>query len=148
MFALPSRLPAPPDSDTVHRMEIIFELLFSFFGEFLLQVLFEVLAELGLHSMREPFRRPPNPWLAALGYAIFGAIAGALSLLVFPTLFVHAHGLQVLNVALTPLAAGLAMMALGAWRQRRDQDLIRIDKFAYGYLFALAMALVRFQLGG
>lgn len=128
-------------------MEIIFEVLFSFIGEILLQVLLEGLAELGLHSMRETWQRPPNPWLSAIGYALFGTIAGGLSLLVFPQLFVHSHAFQLMNVVLTPVAAGLAMMALGAWRRRRDQETIRLDKFAYGYLFALAMALVRFNFG-
>jgi hypothetical protein len=128
-------------------MEIIFEFIFSFLGEFLLQVLAEALAELGLHSMRETWRRPPNPWLAALGYALFGTIAGALSLLIIPKLFVHTPTLQLANVILTPLLAGGVMMALGAWRRRRDQDTIRLDKFAYGYLFALCMAMVRFHFG-
>jgi hypothetical protein len=64
-----------------------------------------------------------------------------------PALLVHSHTLQLMNVVLTPVAAGLAMMAMGAWRRRRDQELIRLDKFAYGYLFALAMALVRFNFG-
>lgn len=129
-------------------MEIIFEVLFSFIGEFVLQVVLEALAELGLHSLRETWRRPPNPWMAAIGYALFGTIAGGVSLLVLPNLLVHSHSLQLLNVALTPVAAGLAMMAMGAWRRRRDQEMIRLDKFAYGYLFALAMALVRFNFGG
>jgi multisubunit Na+/H+ antiporter MnhG subunit len=128
-------------------MEIIFEILFSFVGEFIVQVVLEVLAEIGLHSMRETWRRPPNPWFAAIGYALFGAIAGGLSLLFLPNLLVHSHTLQLVNVILTPFAAGLAMMALGAWRRRRDQETIRLDKFAYGYLFALAMALVRFNFG-
>lgn len=128
-------------------MEIIFEVIFSFVGELLVQVVLEVLAELGLHSMRETWRRPPNPWMAAIGYALFGTIAGGLSLLVLPNLLVHSHNLQLLNVALTPVAAGLAMMAMGAWRRRRDEEIIRLDKFAYGYLFALAMALVRFNFG-
>jgi hypothetical protein len=39
------------------------------------------------------------------------------------------------------------MALLGAWRARRGQDLIRLDRFAYGYLFALAMAAMRFALG-
>lgn len=128
-------------------MEIIFEILFSFVGEFVVQVVLEVLAEIGLHSMRETWRRPPNPWLAAVGYALFGTIAGGLSLLFLPNLLVHSHTLQLVNVILTPIAAGLAMMAMGAWRRRRDQETIRLDKFAYGYLFALAMALVRFNFG-
>jgi multisubunit Na+/H+ antiporter MnhG subunit len=128
-------------------MEIIFEILFSFIGEFVLQILMEALAEIGLHSMRETWRRPPNPWFAAIGYALFGAIAGGLSLLFLPKLLVHSHTLQLANVILTPIAAGLAMMAMGAWRRRRDQEIIRLDKFAYGFLFALAMALVRFHFG-
>ena len=45
----------------------------------------------------------------------------------------------------TLLLAGLAMAALGAWRSRRGQATLRIDRFSYGYLFALSMALVRSQ---
>jgi len=36
------------------------------------------------------------------------------------------------------------MAILGAWRARRGQQVLRIDRFAYGYLFALSIALVRF----
>ena len=128
-------------------MEIIFELLFQFLGEVFLQIVVEALAELGLYSVREPFRKPPNPWLAAIGYAIIGAIAGVLSLWAFPVLFIASHSAQIVSLVLTPVVAGLSMVALGAWRHRRGQDTIRLDKFAYGYLFALAMAVVRFTFG-
>ena len=128
-------------------MEIIFELIFQFVFEFILQIVFEVLAELGLHSVKEPFKKPPNPWLAAIGYAILGASAGALSLWIFPTLFLVSENAQIAGVVLTPIVAGVAMAAFGAWRHRRNQNIIRLDKFAYGYLFALAMALVRFAFG-
>lgn len=128
-------------------MEIIFELLFQLLGEVFLQIVVEALAELGLHSVREPFRKPPKPWLAAIGYAIFGAIAGALSLWAFPVLFIVSHSAQIVSLVFTPVVAGLSMAVLGAWRCRRGQDTIRLDKFAYGYLFALAMAVVRFTFG-
>lgn len=36
------------------------------------------------------------------------------------------------------------MTAMGAWRARRGEPVLRIDKFAYGYLFALSLAIVRF----
>lgn len=112
-------------------------------GEFILQVCGEALLELGLHALAEPFLRPPKPWLAALGYALFGAIFGALSLLVLP---VHLVGQpwRVVNLIGTPIAAGLVMTAMGAWRARRGDALLRIDRFWYGYLFALTLALVRF----
>ena len=121
------------------------ELVIEFIGEFLLQIIVELLIELGLHSTSEPFRRPPNPWLAALGYAVFGATAGGVSLYVVPSLLVHGDTLRLANLALTPLLAGLAMASLGAWRSRRGQPTFRIDRFSYGYLFALSMAVVRFH---
>jgi len=120
------------------------EFLFEILGEFLLQVLGEALMEVGLHSLAEPFRRTPNPWLAAVGYALLGAALGGMSLLVFPDYLVATKSLRVANAALSPIAAGLCMAAIGAWRARRGQAVLRIDRFSYGYLFALAFGLVRF----
>ena len=120
------------------------ELLFEFIAELLLQIVVEILVELGLHSTSEPFRKPPNPWLAALGYAIFGATAGGISLLVLPEPLVQGETWRLVNLVVTPLLAGLAMAALGTWRSKRGQQTLRIDRFSYGYLFALCMAIVRF----
>jgi hypothetical protein len=125
-------------------MEIIFEIVFGFFGELLLQILGELLLEIGLHSVAEPFRKKPSPWLAAIGYAFFGAVIGALSLLVFPNYLMTTKNLRVANAALSPIVAGLSMAAMGKWRAKRGQAVLRIDKFSYGYLFALAFGLVRF----
>ena len=36
----------------------------------------------------------------------------------------------------------------GQWRVRRRQRLVRLDRFVYGYLFAVALAAVRFQFAG
>jgi hypothetical protein len=125
-------------------MEILFEFLFSFIGEFVLQVFGQLFIEVGLHSLAEPFRKEPKPWLAAVGYLAFGAAVGGLSLLVFPDYLVASKSLRVANAALSPIAAGLSMAAMGAWRARRGQAVLRIDKFSYGYLFALSLGLVRF----
>lgn len=125
-------------------MELLFELLF----ELVLQVVLEVAAELGLRSVDESPRRSPNPWIAAIGYSIVGGICGAISLVIFPDLFVTSDTGRIINLIFTPMLAGLMMGAIGIWRLRRGDDLIRIDKFAYGYLFALNVALVRFYFGG
>lgn len=125
-------------------IEAIFEFVFSIFGELLLQVLGELLVNMGFHSLAGSVRRKPNPWLAALGYLVFGAIAGGVSLLVFPDYLVASKNLRVANAVLSPILAGLCMAALGAWRARHGQAVLRIDKFAYGYLFALSLGLVRF----
>ena len=121
----------------------MFEIIFELLGEFLLQVVGELLIELGFHSLAEPFRRPPNPWLAALGYVLFGLIVGGISVLLVPHNLVP-ETWRVTNLILTPFAVGGMMALLGAWRARRGQTLWRIDKFVYGYLFALAVAIVRF----
>jgi hypothetical protein len=137
-------------------VEIIFEILVQIFlwivqllFEFLLQILGEALIEFGIRGLREPFRRPEplNPWLAAMGYAILGSVVGGLSLLLFPELFIKPRWLRVVNLLVTPLLAGGLMSALGAWRSKKGQELIRLDRFSYGFLFAFAMALVRFVWG-
>lgn len=128
-------------------MEIIIELLLQFFGELLLQLIFEALAEVGLQRFCPQRRKPVNFWLAIVGYTVLGIIAGALSLLVFPELFLASRGARLANVILLPILAGGVMALFGVWRRRREQDLIRLDRFAYGYLFALAMALIRFWFG-
>jgi hypothetical protein len=127
-------------------MDFIFEVILQLLGELLLQILLEALFELGIHSLREPFRnhRPINPWLAAIGYVIYGAIAGGISLWIAPKHFIASHTVRVFNLIATPVAAGFAMVALGAWRRRRDTELIRLDHFFYAFLFASSMSLVRF----
>jgi uncharacterized membrane protein len=129
-------------------MEIIFEIVFQIFFELILQLVFEVLAEVGLHHFRRENRPPPRVSFAILGYALMGALAGGLSLLLFPELFLDTPRARAMNLIFLPVLAGVVMATLGAWRQRRDQDVIRLDRFAYGYLFALTMALVRFFFGG
>jgi sterol desaturase/sphingolipid hydroxylase (fatty acid hydroxylase superfamily) len=132
--------------------EIIIQIVWGilqFLGELLLQAFFELIAELIGRSVKEPFRRPKpvNPWFAAFGYIIFGVAAGGLSLWLVPALFISSQWLRIANLILTPVVAGLLMDRLGAWREKKDQETIRLDTFSYGFLFALSMALVRFTWG-
>jgi hypothetical protein len=133
-------------------MEILFELLWvvvEFVGELLLQLALEVLAEAGVRVFRAPFkdRKPVSAWLAVLGYLALGAAAGAVSLWLFPNLFIQSQAGRIASLLLMPVASGAAMAALGAWRRRREQGLVGLDKFAYGFLFAAAMSGVRFVWG-
>jgi len=133
-------------------MEILFELLWvvvQFVGELLLQLLLEVLAEAGVRIVRAPFegRQPVRAWIAVLGYIALGAGAGALSLWLVPQLFIQSPVVRIANLVLTPVASGAAMAALGAWRAKRQQGLVGLDRFVYGFLFALSMATVRFVYG-
>ncbi|KQV54302.1 MULTISPECIES: hypothetical protein [unclassified Duganella] len=120
------------------------EFLFELIGEFLIQVVVEALVELGFHSFEKSPRRPLNPLVAGVGYAFFGVVAGAITLWLLPDHLVRNEVLRKLNLLLTPLAAGGMMCLMGAWRARRGDAVLRIDRFAYGYVFALSLALVRF----
>jgi hypothetical protein len=130
-------------------VELLFELLvplLEFLAEIVLQVVFEWLAEFGFQAVKAPFQggSKASPVVAVFGYAIFGAVAGGLSLLVFPSSFVASHTMRVVNLVVTPVASGALMSVLGSWRRRRGQELIRLDRFAYGMVFAFAMSVVRF----
>jgi hypothetical protein len=120
------------------------ELLIEIFGEFLFQAFIELLVEYGFRSLAEPFRKRPNAWVAALGYTVLGAALGGLSLLILPAHLVTGNFLRVMNLILTPIAVGLLMWAVGVWRMQRGHPVLRIDQFAYGYLFALSVSLMRF----
>lgn len=122
----------------------MFEPALVILGEFLIQVVVEALIQLGFHSLAEPFQKPPSPWLAAIGYALFGAIFGGFSLLAFPNNLVP-QSWRIINMVITPLAVGGIMVLLGVWRAKRGQPVLRIDRFSYGYLFALSLAFIRFQ---
>ena len=132
--------------------EILFQILawlFEIAGEFLLQMLFEGIAELFGHALKAKTRRktPVRRELAAVGYALFGALAGVASLWLMPDLFIRSDPVRFANLIITPVLSGLVMGWLGTWRRRHDKNTVRIESFAYGFCFAFAMAVVRF-LGG
>jgi hypothetical protein len=125
------------------------EFLIQILGELFLQLIGQALIELGFHGLAGLFRRPEtlgsNPWMDAIGYGLFGALIGIISLWVFPAHLTPPGGWRWVNFVITPLLAGFGMVALGKLRARRGDPLLRIDHFAYGYLFALTVAAIRFQ---
>ena len=127
-------------------MEIIFEFIFQVVGEILLQSVAQVLFELGFYGLAETFKRKKgrNPFLATVGYLLWGGIIGALTLLIFPSLMIKNNVFRIVNLIFTPIVAGIVMSTIGSWRKKRGQDLLRIDSFIYGGLFAFGLAIVRF----
>lgn len=119
------------------------ELLFEFVFEVVLQIVSEVLVSAGQRRKTQGDRRTLSPWVAALGCIALGALAGWVSSLIFPRLFLTAPTARWANVALTPAAVGWAMAAMGRWRAQKGQAVARLERFAFAYLFALAMSIVR-----
>lgn len=122
-------------------MSFLLELLF----EFVLQFVLEFLVEIVSHRYKRG-RAGLHPVIAVGLYALLGGGLGWVSCLVFPHHLVSFPHAAEVNLIVTPVAVGLALAAVGAWRSRRDMDLVLLDKFVCGYLFALAFAVVRFAL--
>jgi hypothetical protein len=127
-------------------MEIIAEALLGFILEVILPLLGEIAFEALLRCLGEPFvsRERRNAIAAGIGYFLIGLILGGLSLLIFPRSFVRSETFHGINLLITPVVSGLVMAAIGRWRERKGETLLRLDSFVYGFLFAFAMALVRF----
>ena len=139
-------------------MEFIAEIVFALFGwlleiagEFLLQMLFEGIAQLFGHvfkaSATRSARTPLRPELVAIGYVALGAVSGAASLWLMPTLFIRSEPLRFVNLVVTPLLSGATMGWIGGWRRRHDKTTVRLESFAYGFAFSFSMAVVRFVFG-
>ena len=130
----------------VEFFPVVFEILIGTFGEILIQIFGEGLFEIGFRGLAEASKRtkPRNPFLAAIGYLLWGSIIGGLSLLLFRQSLIHQKSFRIMSLVFTPILAGISMSAIGALRKKRGQDLIRIDSFFYGYLFALGMGVVRY----
>ena len=119
-------------------LEIIFEGLLQLGGQLLIDV--------GARSLGEMIapREDRNPILAGLGYGLLGLIAGGLSLFIFPEAIARSERFHGINVLVAPAIAGLGMAGLGWLLERSGRRRLRIDSFAYGFIFALPMSLVRF----
>ena len=127
-------------------MAFIFEVLFEIFGEFLLQLVFEMLAQTGMRIVRDKHHpvRQPSAWFTGLGYACFGALAAGLSLWLIPHHMLATTTLRIGYLVLAPIGAGAAIAGIGLLRIRQGKREVGIDRFVYGYIFALVFALVRY----
>ena len=128
----------------------LFEIIFEFLGEFVLQILFELFADGTGRALKQPLSRryAAHPLLAVFVYALLGAALGGLSLLVLPNHLVRDPNLGLANLLLGPFAAGGAMHLLGRYLQRHRRGRTKLETFACGFAFALALRAVRFFFAG
>ncbi len=124
-------------------MEVIIEFICSFFGEFLLQIVAELVLEFGLRRLSEEPEKC-KPFLSFVGYGVLGLAVGGLSLLLFPHPFVSSSRFHGISLIISPVLAGLAMSGVGHLRRRQGQIVLRIDTFSFGFIFAFGMSLIRF----
>ena len=121
------------------------ELLFEILVELVLPLVTEIFAELALHGLTRMVRRSAvaRIVLTALMYFGVGLLAGFFSLLIWPRVFARSTTLPGISLVITPVLGGILMSYI-AWLRVRTWDwTIRLETFAYGFLFAFAMALLR-----
>jgi hypothetical protein len=87
----------------------MFEFTALFIGELLIQGLMEI----GFRSLADVFKKKRNPIFSAIGCILWGAIAGGISLAVFPASFIARSDLKLLNLLLTRVLVGALMVLLG-----------------------------------
>jgi hypothetical protein len=131
-------------------IEAIFEIIFGFVGELLLELVVEVLVEFGFHCTAERvsdnFR---SRTFVGLAYTVFGVILGFASLYVFPKIAFDSVVLPALYFIFSPIIAGFSLTTVG-WLIDRgfgNSRWFKWDKFIFGVLFALGYSISRVVFG-
>lgn len=125
-------------------MQFLFEIIFYFFGEILIQITLELIGNFGLRfSSIDRDAEPLKRWQLVLAYTALGLIVGYISLSILPHAFLDHPWLRYANLLLTPLICGGIMTMLGRWKDRHDKERTSLEHFTYAYLFALSLATVR-----
>ena len=119
-------------------LEILLELIVPLFAEFL--------AELALHKLGSipMVQKTGRVILTAIVYAGLGLVAGLISLLIFPKAFARSTTLPGISLFITPLLGGVLMSYIAWFRVRTWDWTIRLETFAYGFIFTFVMTLLRF----
>jgi hypothetical protein len=131
-------------------MEEFLAALLSGLLEILVEVFFQVAIEaiVGLiaRSVRNLFSETSavSPILAAIGYLLLGLLAGGLSVLLIPHRLVPPSRIHGISLLVSPLLTGLIMSQVGALLRRKGKRAVQIESFAYGFTFALGVAIIRF----
>lgn len=128
-------------------LEFLFELIFNFFGEFLLQLFTEALGggfKAGWYKATGREHKLKSEHEVAWS-VITGVLAGAATLYFFPELAIRWPALQLLNLLLAPTLAGVLVERLRAWREKRSEFSWHV--FGYAALFGVAFAGTRWIFG-
>ena len=143
-------------------MEFILGALFELLGELILGALAELLLGLVGQLVGDMaagiFNRLTGRGRAAVGeprkalsgsarfilFALASCVIGAVSLQLFPASFARTLDTRIAVLIGVPIACGLMMAAVGAWRQKRGRPAGSLESFSHGLAFALPTTLIRY----
>jgi hypothetical protein len=121
--------------------------LVQIFGDVLLQVAFELIAE----ALSGTFghRKQTSAAASVIGPILVGVIAGLVSAWLFPQRLIATRiGIPGASLVLAPLVTGYAMHLLGARLRRFGRYPSHLATFRGGALCAFSIALIRLWLVG
>ena len=84
-----------------------------------------------------------NPVLVGTGYLLLGFLTGGISVLIVPHPLMHRSRVHGISLLISPVITGTVMWMVGSWLRKRGKRVVQIEGFWYGFVFALAMALMR-----
>jgi hypothetical protein len=120
--------------------EVLFEAIFEIAAEGLASLLTRAISRL----FKTVSDASPVATTFALG--MLGVLVGFLSIVAYPHPLVHPSRFHGVSVIASPLIAGFVMSQLGRLLRNRGRRVMPIESFGYGFVFAFAMALVRFLM--
>jgi hypothetical protein len=123
-------------------IELFAETIFTGAGE----ALIEGLARLIGASFGRTDRQ--HPVAAGIGLVMMGAALGCMSAVAWPYQVAGNGPLPGISLIVSPLLNGLALEAIGRWRDRHDKPRTYLSTFWGAATFAFAVAAVRFWLVG
>jgi hypothetical protein len=85
-----------------------------------------------------------NPVANTFALGMLGTLVGFLSVVTYPHPLVHPSRIHGISVIVSPLITGFVMSQLGRLLRNHGRKVMPIESFGYGFVFAFAMALVRF----
>jgi len=96
------------------------------------------------HSISD--RREANPFFAAIGLILMGAISGWVGSALLPNRLVPVLNIHGLSVLVSAVITGSLMMKYGQWREDNGGQPTYLATFQGGAMFAASMALTRWAL--
>jgi hypothetical protein len=117
---------------------------FEVVGEFLITIIIEIIGDAFFWFIPEKSSSKFYKFFIGWLFAFVGLILGGVSTIAIPNLLIHSEILQILNIVLTPILVGILLSHWGKSRAMKEKRIGKIDKFYYGYTFALMITLSRF----
>jgi undecaprenyl pyrophosphate phosphatase UppP len=123
----------------------ILQAFVELFSELFGQIVLEFFIDLGLRALKDAAhsQTKQHPIPLFIGYLLLGAVIGGISTAFLPDHFIKKPLMRWVNLIVTPAIAGMLMGWVGGWNDKRGRRVINLERFPFGWAFAIGLAVVR-----